>query len=154
MKKQKFILIISLIIVIVIIVVGQLILKKQPNLTFQNFLDRVIVPNAISPTISPTFVPVKKTISVSIDFGNGQVISEELLSQTVYSTLKTIAKDKNFSLEVKQYKFGNLVTKIGDKESNDKFGWIYLVNGKLGQIAADRYVVYPGDKIEWKYSKL
>ena len=156
MKKQKFILISFLIVIILVVIIGQFMLKRQSNPSLQNVLDRIIVPNStssISPTILPSAASVKRQISVNIDFGDGRMVSEEIYAQTAYSALQTVAKDKELTIDVKQYKFGILVTKIGDKENSDKFGWIYLVNGKAGQIAADRYVIYSGNKVEWKYTK-
>ena len=34
--------------------------------------------------------------------------------------------------------------------TDDKW-WQYWVNDKLGEVAADKKMVEPGDKIEWKF---
>jgi len=49
--------------------------------------------------------------------------------------------------------FGVFVTEIdGVKNTSDTF-WMYYVNDKLAEVAADQYVTKEGDKIEWKYEK-
>jgi hypothetical protein len=42
---------------------------------------------------------------------------------------------------------------IGGKTNTKDKVWIYLINGKSGDMAADKYILKPEDKIEWKYLK-
>lgn len=50
--------------------------------------------------------------------------------------------------------FGVFVTEIdGIKNTEDTF-WMYYVNEKLAEVAADKYATKEGDKIEWKYEKV
>ena len=49
-----------------------------------------------------------------------------------------------------------MITNIcNDKENcnestNSDQGWIYIVNGQMGDVAADKYILKEGDRIEWK----
>ena len=47
-----------------------------------------------------------------------------------------------------------MVTKVGSKENSGEKAWTYSVNGKAAQIASDKFLVYPGDKIEWVYNEI
>ncbi len=151
MKKQKNIILIVLFIALLAVFAGQLILKQQPSLNLKNVLDRsAFIPQAVSPTVTPAILEQ----FVSIDFGDGSKISGEVMAQTAYDALQKVASGKNYTVEFKEYKFGLMVESIGQKKNSNEFAWMYSVNGKPGQIAADRYVVYPGDKVEWKYEKI
>lgn len=105
------------------------------------------------PEGSLTPVESLKVENVSIDFGNGQKLTGQVSTQSAYQALVQVAKDNNKTVEVKQYKYGIMVTKVGDAESKDSAGWVYSVNGKQGQIAADRYIIYPGDQVLWEFKK-
>ena len=41
----------------------------------------------------------------------------------------------------------------GGTENTKDLSWIYFVNGKSGEVAADKYELKNGDKVEWKYMK-
>ena len=94
-----------------------------------------------------------KTEEVVIDFGNGQKIEGQVSTQSAYQALIKVAKDNKLTVEAKNYKYGVMVVKVGDKTGTDKMGWMYSVNGKPGQIASDRYVINPGDQVLWEYKK-
>lgn len=70
---------------------------------------------------------------------------------TAFSILSDAGQSKLIKLETKQYDFGVFVESINGFKSASKKSWIYFVNGKSGNIAADKYVLMPGDKVEWKY---
>lgn len=151
MKRQKEILLSLFIIVILAVVAGQFILQKQPNLDLKSILDRkAFVPESTSSAKAP--VAVEQT--VSIDFGEGKKISGNVMAQTAYDALKKISDEKKLAVGFKQYKYGLMVEKIGETANSSGFSWMYYVNNKAGQIAADRFVVYAGDKVEWRYEKI
>lgn len=151
MKKQKNIILVVLFIALLIVAIGELILQKQPSLNLKEVLDRsAIIPKSVSPTLAPAI----SSQVISIDFGDGKKISDEVMAQTAFGALQKLASGKNYEIEFKEYKYGLIVEKIGEKKNSAEFAWMYFVNGKAAQIAADRYVVYPGDKIEWKYEKM
>lgn len=152
MKQQKMLLLTISGIVVLIIFAGKLFLQKDTNFNIQNFIERgTFVQETAS--LSPTPIPEKKVEKIVVDFGNGQKLEGEVMAQTVYEALRKLSEEKGFAFTEKQFKYGSMITRIGDKENSQKNAWIYSVNGRPGQIAADRYVVYPGDRIEWKYSK-
>lgn len=148
MKKQTRVLFIIIVIVILIAAGAQYILRSQTNLTLPNFQQRNLFKLEESETPAKTVI---NTEAVSIDFGNGQKLNGEAATQSAYQALVKVAKDNNLSVGVKQYKYGVMVEKVGDVVGNQNYAWMYFVNGKLGQIAADRYVIHPGDKVEWVY---
>lgn len=99
-------------------------------------------------------IPQAKTETVIIDFGNGKKITGEASAQSAYQALLQVAKANNLEISAKQYKFGMMVEKVGETGMSPDYFWSYSVNGKPGQIAADRFVINPGDKVEWMYTKI
>lgn len=151
MKKQTKGLLTVIVIVILIAVGAQYILRSQTNLTLPNFQQRNLFKLEESTNPTETVINIEK---VSIDFGNGQKLNGEAATQSAYQALVKVAKDNNLSVEVKQYKYGVMVEKVGDVGGTQNSAWMYFVNGKPGQIAADRYVLHPGDKVEWVFQRI
>ncbi|MBI3380186.1 DUF4430 domain-containing protein [Candidatus Gottesmanbacteria bacterium] len=150
MKKQTRMLVIFVGAAVLLLGIGQYVLRNQINLKLPNISVRdVFKPDEAN--ISPTEVISSETLS--IDFGNGQKVTGQAITQNAYQSLVKVAKDNNMKVEVKQYKYGVMVTKVGDVANSPNSAWMYAVNGKPGQIAADRYIVHPGDKVEWKFTK-
>lgn len=91
-----------------------------------------------------------------INYGNNETADKTypyVSGETAFSVLEKITLDKQISLETETYDFGVFVKSINGFESNADMAWIYFVNGKSGQVAADQYELLPGDTIEWKYIK-
>lgn len=96
--------------------------------------------------------PVKPQVMVAIE--NGETKTEATVSaKTAYEALELLAKTKNLTLKTKQYDFGVFVEGIGGVENNKDKSWIYFVNGKSADVAADKDNLKEGDKVEWKYIK-
>lgn len=148
MKNQTKILLAVLVAIITIVVGSQTYLKKQPETTLPVESKTVFNSEAALKTLPP---PDKDTIIVSLDFGDGKKISSNLFAQTAFDALEKIAKEKNLELVKKDYKFGIMVNKVGNKESGGDHSWMFYVNGKASNLASDRHIVNPGDKIEWKF---
>lgn len=106
----------------------------------------------VVPTPVPQINEVRKPVTLMIDFGDFIATrSVEMTSSlTAYSSLLT---EDEFTLDTQKYDFGVFVKSINGYESGKDKAWIYFVNGKLGDMAADKYFVKPGDKVEWKYVK-
>lgn len=152
MKKQTVVLFTVIFLVIIGAVFAQRVIlqKYDPNST--SILGRVpFLFNYGAPT--PTLLPTPSDMSITVDFGQGNKITERAFGQTAYQVLVEVAKVKNWQVEAKDYKYGKMVEKIGDKSASKDYFWLYKVNGRAGQIASDRFVVYPGDNIEWVYVK-
>jgi len=95
-----------------------------------------------------------KKVQISVDFGDGQVITEsfeDFDGKTAFDLLKKLTESKDLKLETKIYDFGVFVQAIDGKESGSDKAWIYFVNGMSAQLAADRYQLQAGDNVEWKY---
>ncbi len=151
MKKQTRVLIITAVAAVLLLGGAQYILRNQASMGLPNLSVR----NVFKPqetVATPTEAPKSET--VNIDFGNGQKLTAEVSTQSAYQALVTAAKKNNMTVETKQYKYGVMVTKVGDSANTNNSSWMYWVNGKQGQIASDRYVIHPGDRIEWKFTKL
>lgn len=148
MKNQTKVLLAVLTVIIAVVIGSQIYLKKQPGTTLPSESKTTFNSEAALET-SPT--PDKNMISISLDFGNGKKISSSLFAQTAFDALEKIAKENNLVLVKKDYKFGIMVSKVGDKENGGGASWMFYVNGKASDLAGDRHVVYPGDKIEWKF---
>lgn len=84
------------------------------------------------------------------------VIAGEKSSQTVFDALKELSNGgKAFELKYNNnYSFGVFIESIGGvKNGDDGKYWQYYVNGKLGEVAADKQEVKAGDKVEWRFEK-
>lgn len=93
-------------------------------------------------------------VEVSIDFGNGNVTKETMdlkSGQTVFDLLLLLTERENLKIDSQKYDFGVFVKEINGFKSDSEKAWIYFVNGASGDIAADKYGVKSGDKVEWKY---
>jgi len=74
-------------------------------------------------------------------------------AQNAFEILTIVAEKEKIPLITKQYDFGVFVQKIGEKESGTIMAWIYSINGKSGEVAADKAGLNTGDIVEWKYTK-
>lgn len=152
MKKQTQILISVLVIVLVIVGIGQVVLRSRENVSVPTFQVRSpFIPAEPTSFLSPS--PVSQDVAVSIDFGDGQKVTSKTQASNAYQTLVNIGKEKGFAIEVQQYKYGVMVTGIGDKKGTSELFWFYKVNGKGGEVASDRFIIHPGDTVEWIYTK-
>lgn len=96
-------------------------------------------------------------VDLSLDFGEGKVSTYSLSiddSPTVLELLNRLAEENNLNLVTKDYDFGILIEEIGEVKNNQENFWLYFVNGKLGEVSADKYELKKGDRIEWKYEKI
>jgi hypothetical protein len=103
---------------------------------------------------SPTQAATQK-LELSIVFDDGRVVDyskeESNNQETAFSILKEAADANSLNLDTQQYDFGVFVKSINGKVSSADKSWIYFVNGKSGQVAADKYELKPADKVEWRY---
>lgn len=139
MKKPKFLLTILL---LTVFLVG----CKKTNETKKGE-----PANQITETIK------KEEAILVLDYGEGEIATYSGVkidkSATVFSVLEKITKENNLGFKIREYSFGNLVEQIGDKKNTPNLAWIYFVNKKSGEVAADKKEVKDGDIIEWKYTK-
>lgn len=90
-----------------------------------------------------------------IDFGNGTAwhfnLSLENRNATVYKALNKAARQNGFEIKATYYEQYDsyFIESIAGKGGNGKY-WVYYVNGKMGEVGADKKVVKEGDIIEWK----
>jgi hypothetical protein len=96
-------------------------------------------------------------ILLTIDFGNGQIesfntdFSEGL---TAFDLLKNKVDELNVSLETSNSEFGVFIKKIGGvKNGEDGKYWLYYVNEKMPDVAADKIILKAGDKVGFKFEK-
>jgi hypothetical protein len=93
--------------------------------------------------------------SIVVDFGNNQKYSSSQTNKTnALEALQEITDTNKLALEIKKYDFGTLVIKIGDKVNTKDNAWFYKINGKTTEMAADKYILKPGDNVEWMYEKI
>ncbi len=115
--------------------------------------------NNVSENPSVSTTPAEKfKVDLSIDNGSGKVTSYEGIevsgNDTVYSVLIKKMNETGSSVTTKSYDFGLMVESIsGIKATTDHF-WSFSVNGQPGNVAADKYILKNGDKVEWNYTKV
>lgn len=149
MKKQTKILAVILFVIVAVVIGSQIYLKKQPEVNLPSEGKTTFNSKIDLKTPSP---PDKNMVTVSLDFGDGKKISSNLFAQTAFDALEKIAKENNLVVLKKDYKFGVMVNKVGEKTGGGDYNWMFYVNGKASNLAGDRHVVSPGDKIEWKFA--
>ncbi len=154
MKKQRsYLLLIGIIAVLTIVGLVQYFIRGQTELNLPISGSRSLDFSQNDLKENPTLAPTKALAIVVVDFGNGRKISAKTSARNVYEALLEIAKEKGFNVETKQFKYGVLVEKIDNVGNTKDSYWTYFVNNKMGEVAADRYLIYPSDKVEWKYQK-
>ena len=94
-------------------------------------------------------------VNLLVDFGNGRVISYTAVelnpNDTAYSLLIKKMTETNSEVRAKKYDYGIMVDSIDNIAASNTFFWSYLVNGQTGSVAADKYLLKDGDRVEWKY---
>lgn len=99
-------------------------------------------------------LPIETTspaVSVTIFDGSSTATYSGISALTPYEALTKIASQKQISVQTKQYDFGVFVEAIAGKENTKDKTWIYFVNGKSGEVAADKYTLKQNDTVEWNY---
>lgn len=150
MKKQTLLLIGIVIAVAAIVIVGQLRLGQSTNINLPSSKIRILEEEGNTPSPAREV----KLTAVTIDFGDGKKITGQTQAQSAYESLVKIAREKGIKVEVQEYKYGVVVTQVGQTTNNDNWQWAYQINGKTSPIASDRYLVYPGDNVEWEYKQI
>ena len=104
----------------------------------------------------PTDEIKKVGVTLVLDFSDGKISTYSGIKtkeKTVFAVLKKVTEDKKIEMKIKEYSFGNLVEQIGKEKNTKDHAWIYFVNGKAGEAAADKKEVKDGDVVEWRYIK-
>lgn len=99
-------------------------------------------------------VQVKPEVAFLLDEGDGNVATVSTAAKNPLEALLLVADAKGEQVTVKSYDFGSLVQKVGNHENSSTKAWIYFVNGKSGEVAADKYELKSGDSVEWKYTEV
>jgi len=91
------------------------------------------------------------------EFKGNNTVSTETAEQKVIEydgvegkTAFDLLKEKN-QVEADQQSFGVMIKSINGLAATDKEFWLYSINDKPADIAADKYTTKPGDKIKWEY---
>lgn len=58
---------------------------------------------------------------------------------------------QNHKVETIDTSFGTFVKSIDGVTSKDNSAWIFYIDGKIGEVAADKATTQNGQKIEWRY---
>jgi hypothetical protein len=155
MKRTYWILsIIGILIVGIVVGVQGHFIGNVPVQQPSSGLPREYAPTAeVERVVESTKVPEAIARSIVINFGNGQKMAGTVQARTAFEALETFTHDRHIPIKTKQYQFGVMVEAVGDQVNKGDLGWMYRVNGKVGQIAADRYNLTPRDQVEWTYGK-
>lgn len=111
-------------------------------------------PQVLDKAISTSEIDKLSQVNVVLDSDDGQVATFSGISaKTAFEALEKAAQFQNIDIKTKQYDFGIFVEAINDKENTSEKSWLYYVNGKIADKAADKYEIQDGDIIEWRYEK-
>jgi hypothetical protein len=92
---------------------------------------------------------VAKNLTVSLVIDSKIRTSDYIASQSALAQLQS----SGVPISIKSYSFGTLVESINTVKNTKDKSWIYFVNGASASVGADKYILSPGDTIEWKYIK-
>lgn len=92
-------------------------------------------------------------VKVGVDFGDEEVERKIEVGEgeSAFEVLEKLADKKGYELVTKKYDFGVMVEAIDGRGNSRKKSWIYFVNGKAGEVAADQLKLKEGDVVEWRY---
>jgi hypothetical protein len=107
----------------------------------------------VVPPVPTLEVPEKRPATLVLDDGKTIATYSGIFAKNAFEILTTIGNQNNIPIVTKQYDFGVFVQKIANMENTKDMAWIYFVNGKSGEVAADQYELKNGDVVEWKYTK-
>jgi uncharacterized protein YxeA len=101
---------------------------------------------------------VKRQAELVIDYGQeSQQVFDNIYfenDETVFDVLKKQASKADIEVKTKEYDVGIFIESIGGRKNGTGGNyWTYYVNGKPAEVAADRYKLMSGDKIEFKFEK-
>ena len=97
--------------------------------------------------------PQKPVVTLVLDDGSKISTYSGVMANNAYDALRIVVEQNKLNIVTKQYDFGIFVQQIGDKESLRDKAWIYYVNGKSADVAADKYELKNDDIVEWRYTK-
>lgn len=83
-------------------------------------------------------------------------LTEIAPAETAFTLTQKSLASREIPFEFKDYgaDLGILVEQIGDqKNGTDGKYWQYQVNGQYADVGAGKYIVKPGDKIEWRFAE-
>lgn len=78
-------------------------------------------------------------------------IKEEI---TAFDLLKKVSEEASFKIKTSQYEYGIFIEAIGGVENGqDGKYWLYYLNGQMPSVAADKQLVKPGDRLEFRFEE-
>lgn len=145
MDFKKYGIVYLMVFVLVLVFIGT---RLFPNLTLEQLIRSG---DSTQSSVAPdSQLP---QVSVTINFETEKKNYTDIAAKNPYEALLTAAAKDKLEVGTKQYDFGIFVEKIGSTASKEDRAWIYYVNGKSGDIAADKKELKTGDSVEWKYEK-
>lgn len=138
MKKNIYIIIGA---ITVVLLAGMMFVSIGPNIQKINISSETTVKNVV----------------LIIDSGDGSPktdTAEFKDGMTAFDLLENQSEKAGLALKTKNYDIGVMIEAIGGV-ANGQGGkyWLYYVNGSMPMVAADKQVLKPGDKVEFKFEK-
>ena len=80
------------------------------------------------------------------------ILLEAKATTTAFALLQQTASASGWAIKSTNYDIGVFIEAIGDRENGqDNSYWLYYVNEEMPMEAADKYLVAPGDKVEFRF---
>ncbi|MFA6551818.1 MAG: DUF4430 domain-containing protein [Patescibacteria group bacterium] len=100
--------------------------------------------------------PKVEMVFLTIDFGAEKKTAQVEFKEgtTVFDILQAGTKKLELDLATQTYSIGVFINSIGDKKNGQENYWTYYVNGKFAQVAADKYKLKAGDRVEWIFGSM
>jgi hypothetical protein len=95
------------------------------------------------------FKDIERYQRIKTTQNNKQVEYSGVDGKTVFELLKS-----SHDVEYTKSDLGVFIISIDNLKTTDGNYWIYYVNDRMGEVAADKFLTENGQKIIWKYEKL
>lgn len=109
-------------------------------------------------TKDASITPQAFIASLFVDYGNGKTNNFDSIQtssdESAFSILKKKMDETGVTVISKNYDFGMMVESIGGVAGSTTYFWAYSVNGQMGSVSADKYLLNSGDLVEWTYTKI
>ncbi|GAB7015112.1 DUF4430 domain-containing protein [Methanogenium cariaci] len=96
---------------------------------------------------------VWKTVTLPAGTFNVTAENSEEIYAVPWQTALGVLKAAGVSFKVSKWSPGLLVDEVDGKSSEGTAGWMYQLNGMIGDISADKKMLSTNDKVVWYYSE-
>lgn len=94
---------------------------------------------------------------LTLDFGDGRVATYSATWANPKSALERLleaAKLQGFAVDYETTAMGAWIKAIGGVPNTDRKFWLFWVNGQPAEVASDKQILAPGDRVEFRFTAM